>query len=159
MTSMNDSSTPGPTRATARRCVLWQRGAGDPPKRLLDGLAARDVNVQVTWHAPGTMLAVVRQPPNMLIIVGTPDAPDAPDAPDDQTEGELLAAVAHYHPRVLRWRFDESGRGLTPIDEVGTGADTSEDAGEDIREGISEQELAMLVGPLEDALRPKAGRC
>jgi hypothetical protein len=131
MIPMNDARASSLTPARTRRCVLWQRSAGDPPKALLDGLVARGINVQTTWHAPGTMLAIVRDPPNVLVIVGDQDA---------DAEGELLAAVRCYHPRVLRWRFDAAARGLVPID--------APDSDNSNRDGITEQELAMLVGPV-----------
>jgi hypothetical protein len=130
--AMNDVRASSPTPSRSRRCVLWQRSAGDPPQPLLDGLAARGISVQTTWHAPGTMLAIVREPPNVLVIVGDQDT---------AAEGELLAAVRCYHPHVLRWRYTAASGGLVRIDAPDNGRNGCRD------DGISEQELAMLVGP------------
>lgn len=149
----------------ARRCVLLCPATGEPlTQELLRALHKRGLTVVLVTDTPRAMLELAKYGA-MALIVAEPQRM--------RGAGELVEAVRAYRPRTVCWQY--TNRKLAPINGHLAGVRLAEPAGstEDrLREDherlaelvvhaqprereegeplISEDELAMLLGPMPE---------
>lgn len=159
----------------ATTCVVLVGQPEPSPKPLLAGLHRRGVRTAVVPDAPGVMVTLAGCPTNALIVLEPNSVPHL---------YELLAAVNRCYPKTVCWKYrvDRAGQGpqLTklnvqelhkPVETIevtsGEGVDdvaeppTATTLHEPIKEPevletllITQEEIAMLIGPGEDYCRP-----
>jgi len=161
---------PGASAATAKRCVVLCPAADEPrTQQLLRALGRRGLAVVLVTDPPRAMLELARYGA-LALIVADPDRFAGPGA------AELVDAVRAYRPRTVCWQYAD--RKLAPINGRlggvrlagggGPGASSADrlraehprlsklvvhaqprrpDDGEPL---VSEEELAMLLGPMLD---------
>jgi len=103
---MAENPTPTDASMTAgTRCVVLTGASGMAPADLLAGLSHRGVNTVVVSDPAAVMVEMARQKTGVLVVVHPDKHPWLK---------ELADAIRAYHPRCVRWGYDESENGKSP---------------------------------------------
>jgi len=137
--------------AGLRRCVVLTDHGGSDPRRLVEGLHKRGLQVHPVDDAPAVMVQLAQLPRQVLIVT-------SPRRQRDLVQ--LLAAVRRYYPATLCWQYDPDGRGLVPIPPPEQPAEQPAAQPEapqpaDVPQ-VTAEELAMLLGSDRDDSRDVA---
>ncbi|MEM8781845.1 MAG: hypothetical protein AAGE65_03225 [Planctomycetota bacterium] len=155
----SDSPSLGRTTAKGERGVVWLRSGTSAPAGLLNALASRGLRVTVVVDAAAALREVIRGGVACLVLHEAARLPRMT---------ELLDTLERYYPAVRTMQFGDGERPdsrlavLGSVEANGPSSATSrptepghhDEAPDDpalaARVTVSEAELAMLLGPVED---------